>query len=197
MLVEVVDVEKALQCNKKIINNKRAVVIELLRLFYFKYYSSPSLCFDGGGGGGGGAPALFIFAKGGGGGGGISPAVFFLTVAGGGGGGAGLLSPFFTITGGVNFTGSGAVGGWGFFFFGLLVTVTGMASAPFSTLGFVDAFACFLSCAFAKMPIPNRKKAIIKRRRFIFFVLARMPNVINSIKCPGINTRRFSFEACG
>jgi len=32
------------------------------------------------------------------------------------------------------------------------------------------------------MPIPKRKKAISKSRKFIFFLLARMQNVIISIK---------------
>jgi len=82
----------------------------------------------------------------------------------------------------VNLTGSGGFGAFGLCFFELLVTVTGIASAPFSIVGLVVAWATFFSCAFAKMPIPKRKKAISKSRKFIIFLLARMQNVIISIK---------------
>jgi hypothetical protein len=125
-------------------------------------------------------------ALGGGGGGGNSflGAVAFLASIGGGGGGA--AKSFFTAClgggGGNSFLGAvvflasiGGGGGGGNFFLGVLLTVTGMASGPFSTLGLED-------CALEKSPIPNRQTAVSARRRFMAFFYIETPNVINSIK---------------
>lgn len=71
-------------------------------------------------------------------------AVFTLAGRSGGGGGGGSFSPFFTILGGVNLVtstlGGGGGGGSCLCAFLLLVTVTGMASDPFSTVGLAGAF---------------------------------------------------------
>jgi hypothetical protein len=142
-----------------------------------------------GGGGGGGNSFLgavaFLASMGGGGGagksfftaclggvGGIGKSFFSACFGGGGGGGGGaFLSPSLTICGGVNLVTSTSC----FFFLGVLLTVTGMASGPFSTLG-LDVWAL------EKSPIPNRQTAVRARRRFMAFFYIETPNVINSIK---------------
>jgi hypothetical protein len=60
--------------------------------------------------------------------------------------------------------GGGGGGGLGCAFL-LLVTVTGIASGPFSTVGLVDTF--FLSCDLANMPIQNRQSNINDNLSFI------------------------------
>ena len=124
----------------------------------------------------------YLIVAGGGGGGGNSflGAVAFLASMGGGGGGGNFLSPSFTISGGVNW----AVPSLSFCFLGLLLTVTGMASGPFSITGFDFLLFTFelSSCALEKSPIPNRQKAVSARRRFMAFFYNKIPNVINSIK---------------
>ena len=123
--------------------------------------------------------------------------------AGTGGGGGGFI-PSFTIFGGVNLASSTFGGAKGLPFFVIigggggggtrcaflvLVTVTGIASAPFSTMGLDGAI--FLCCARLKMPIPNRQKRSKVSFSFINLVLIEILNVIKSIKCAQIiNTHR-------
>ena len=97
----------------------------------------------------------------------------------GGGGGGAFLSPSFTITGGVNLVSS--TFGTGFFFL-LLLTITGIASAPFSMVGFAEGLVVCLVWAFEKRPTPNKQNVIKRILNFIIMVLNKMPNVINSIK---------------
>lgn len=134
------------------------------------FFGAVAFLASNGGGGGGAAKSFFTACLGGGGGAGNS----FVTALFGGGGGGGVgafLSPSLTICGGVNLVTSAEL----VFFLGVLLTVTGMASGPFSTLGLED-------WALEKSPIPNRQTVVSARRRFMAFFYIETPNVINSIK---------------
>jgi len=109
------------------------------------------------------------------------------------GGGSGGFGASFTIFGGLNLTTStfgggkglpslliigGGGGGCRCAFF-LLVTVKGMTSGPFSTLGLAVGF--FLSCGLANRPIHNRQNKINVSLSFMLVILTKI------LKCDKIH----------